>query len=88
MKPQEKQGCLIGIGLLVIWLVLLFLSIEFDAPILKGISGIPGVAILFVFGKYFCVKELKWKAKRDLLLILLGLILLVFFTWMAYSRLW
>lgn len=88
MKPQEKQGCLIGIGLLVIWLVLLFLSIEFDAPILKGISGIPGVAILFVFGKYFCVKEFKWKAKRDLLLILLGLILLVFFTWMAYSRLW
>jgi hypothetical protein len=89
MKPQEKQGCLIGIGLLILWFVLFFLSIEFDAPILKGLSfGIPGFAISFIYGKYFGVKEFQWKAKRDLPLILLGIILLVFFTWMAYSRLW
>ena len=44
MKPQEKQGCLIGIGLLVSWFALFFLSIEFDSPFLKGISfGLPGL---------------------------------------------
>ncbi|WP_417128961.1 hypothetical protein [Phocaeicola sp.] len=89
MKPQEKQGCLIGIGLLVSWFVLFFLSIEFDSPFLKGISfGLPGFAVSFVFGKYFGVKEFQWKTQRDLPLILLGLVLLVFFTWIAYGKLW
>ena len=89
MKPQEKQGCLIGIGLLVVWVVLFYLSIELDSPFLKMISfGLLGFVISFVFGKYFGTKEFQWKARRDLPLILLGFILLVFFTWIAYGRLW
>lgn len=89
MKPQEKQGCLIGIGLLVVWVVFFYFGIEMDAPFLKMISfGLPGFLISFVFGKYFGTKEFKWKTRRDLPLVLLGFILLVFFTWMAYGRLW
>ncbi|WP_308768626.1 hypothetical protein [uncultured Bacteroides sp.] len=67
MKPQEKQGCLIGIGLLILWFVLFFLSIEFDSPILKGLSfGIPGFVISFIYGKYFGVKEFQWKNQKRL----------------------
>jgi len=89
MKPQEKQGCLIGLGFLVLWFVLLYLSIEFDSPFLKTMSfGLPIFASFFVFGKYFGLKDFQWKAQRDLPLILLGFILLVFFTWIAYGRLW
>jgi hypothetical protein len=62
MKPQEKQGCLIGLGFLVLWFVLLYLSIEFDSPFLKTKSfGLSIFASFFVFGKYFGLKDFQWK---------------------------
>lgn len=72
-----------------LWFVLLYLSIEFDSPFLKTISfGLPNFVSFFVFGKYFGIKDFQWKAQRDLPFILLGFILLVFFTRTAYGRLW
>ena len=89
MKPQEKKGCLIGIGLLVLYCILTYLSIKFDSPILKTISfGIPGFASSYVFGNTTSYKDFQWKAQRDLPLILLGFIVFIFFTWIAYGRLW
>ena len=89
MKPQEKKGCLIGIGLLVLYCILTYLSIKFDSPILKTISfGIPGFVSSYVLGKYFGIKDFQWKTQRDLPLILLGLIIFIFLTWIAYGRLW
>lgn len=69
MKPQEKKGCLIGIGLLVLYCILTYLSMKFDSPILKTISfGIPGFVSSYVLGKYFGIKDFQWKPKEIYLL--------------------
>ena len=69
MKPQEKKGCLIGIGLLVLYCILTYLSIKFDSPILKTISsGYQDSPLHMFLGNTLVLKIFNGKPKEIYLL--------------------
>ena len=90
---REHQGCLIGIGMLAVYAVVLFVGYQLDWPLLKFSAYLfPGLTGTYVGNRYFSTEEQREKnrfSRRTWILLVIGyLVLAALLAWLLEGRLW
>lgn len=90
---RERQGCLIGIGMLTVYAVVLFVGYKLDYPLLKFAAYLfPGLTGTYVGNRYFSTEEQREKnrfSRRTWILLVIGyLVMAAVLAWWLEGRLW
>lgn len=90
---SEYQGCLIGIGMMVIYGAVLFVAYKLYMPFLKcACYLLPGLTGAYIGSRYFSTAKQKDKnsfSRRTWVLLIIGsLVLAALLSWWLEGKLW